>query len=248
MWRPTETIVCGHPGLPAIKQQCILYLVASQWACDVILSRELSNDCFWLVNTANDGRIALPVCSDTATPVATSRQILNGSNVLWRYSDWPESSCKVAQTGWLDGRVALQLQHCIGWGVYYYIKSQMQLGFNFLHWLVTWTGSLTWLQCRLTPKRTAVLEASSHTITKKIQYNALLIKLYTWLMHIWWNSQNCRTGFPISSLKAISITISIWPVKTGTYIIVRLSSHCQDISDSTWVSYPSTDTKSKSNT
>ena len=109
LWRPTETIVCGHPGLPAIMQQCILYLAASQRACDVTLSRESSNDCFWLVNTANDGRVALPVCSDTATPVATSRQILNRSNVLRRNCDWPKSSCKVAQTGQLDGRVASQV-------------------------------------------------------------------------------------------------------------------------------------------
>ena len=99
----------GHPGLPAIMQQCILYLGASQWACDVTLSRESSNDCFWLVNTAKDGRLALPVCSDTATPVATSRQILNRSNVLWHNCDWPESSCKVAQTGQLDSRVASQV-------------------------------------------------------------------------------------------------------------------------------------------
>ena len=109
MWHPTEPIVCGHPGLPAIMQQCILYLGASQWACDVTLSRESSNDCFWLVNTANDGRVALPVCSDIATPVATSRQILNRSNVLRRNCNWTESSCKVAHTGQLDGRVALQV-------------------------------------------------------------------------------------------------------------------------------------------
>ena len=107
LWCPTETIVCGHPGLPAIMQQCILYLGVSQWACDITLSRESSNDCFWLVNTTNDGRVALPVCSDTATSVATSRQILNRSNVL-RNCDWPESSCKVVQAGKLD-RVVSQL-------------------------------------------------------------------------------------------------------------------------------------------
>ena len=86
-----------------------MYLGASQWACDVTLSTESSNDCFWLVNTANDGRVALPVCSDTATPVATSHQILNRSNVLRRNYDWPKSSCKVAQTGQLQ---ALCFEKC----------------------------------------------------------------------------------------------------------------------------------------
>ena len=91
------------------------YIISVTSSCDIPKERSFTlfdiqlhptiNDGFWLVNTANDGRVALPFCSDIVTPVATSRQILNRSNCLATHSavnfkgTWPRRAPAVHAAG-----------------------------------------------------------------------------------------------------------------------------------------------------